>query len=69
MENAGKTIFWAGFVITLGIVIAYVIISIISIASLATWVTSISLCGIVLIGAILMLWGRSLERRAESRRR
>lgn len=64
MKSTGKTLFWVGFLITIGIIIAYIILMIIDVTAFTTWVTSLSLCGIVLIGAILMLMGRSMERRA-----
>lgn len=64
MRNSGKTLFWIGFLITIGIIIAYIILMIIDVTVFTTWVTSLSLCGIVLVGSILMLVGRQMERRA-----
>lgn len=65
MKSNGKTIFWLGFLITLGTFIAYIIvIGFCNDEAMNTWVTSLSMCGIELLGAILMLVGRSIERKA-----
>lgn len=61
--KTGKSLFWIGFILTLGIVIAYIILMIIGVQAFASWVASLSLCGIVLVGSLLMLIGRSLERK------
>lgn len=44
---------------------AYIIMLAIDMTCFTTWVTSLTLCGVVLVGAILMLIGRKLERNAE----
>jgi len=63
MSKTGKTIFWIGFIITIAIVITYLITLVVDATCFTSWVTSLSLCGIVLVGSILMLIGRALERR------
>ncbi len=60
-----KYIFWTGFILTIGIVMAYIIIMIIDVTCFTSWITSLSLCGIVLLGSILMLIGRAIERRSD----
>ncbi len=44
---------------------AYIIIMIIDVTCFTSWITSLSLCGIVLLGSILMLIGRAIERRSD----
>lgn len=63
MGTTGRILFWIGFSLTIGIVIAYIITMIIDVTCFTAWITSLSLCGIVLLGAILMLAGRSIERK------
>lgn len=65
MNNVGRGLFWIGFIIIIGIVLAYIIVMIIDVTALGTWVTALSVCGITLIGGCLMLWGRGIERRHE----
>ena len=57
--KTGKTIFWTGFIITIGIIIAYLLTMIIGVAAFAGWIVSLSLCGIVMVGAILMIIGHN----------
>ncbi|MDO4319597.1 MAG: hypothetical protein Q4C34_03380 [Bacteroidales bacterium] len=64
MKDLGKTLFWLGFSLIIGIVLAYIIVMIIDVTCLGTWVTAISVLGITLIGGLLMLFGRDLERKA-----
>lgn len=64
MKDFGKTLFWVGFCLVIGIVLAYIIVMIIDVTCLGTWVTAISVLGITLIGALLMFLGRNLERRS-----
>ncbi|MCC8037115.1 MAG: hypothetical protein LIP02_03130 [Bacteroidales bacterium] len=45
----------------IGIVIAYLVLMLCGAAVFATWVAALSLCGIVLIGGLLMLIGRNYE--------
>lgn len=63
MGTTGRILFWIGFILTIGIVIAYIITMIVDVTCFTSWITSLTLCGIVLLGAILMLAGRSIERR------
>ena len=65
MGITGKYIFWTGFILTIGIVMAYIIIMIIDVTCFTSWITSLSLCGIVLLGSILMLIGGAIERRSD----
>lgn len=62
----GALLFWIGFILNIGIIIAYIILAIIDVACFTTWITSLTLCGFVLVGAILMLIGRTIERNGES---
>ena len=62
----GALLFWIGFILNIGIIIAYIILAIIDVTCFTTWITSFSLCGFVLVGAILMLIGRTIERNGES---
>lgn len=61
----GKILFWVGFAMTISIVIAYIILIIIDVTSFTTWFISLLLCGVVLVGAILMLIGRTLEQKSD----
>lgn len=62
----GALLFWIGFILNIGIIIAYIILAIIDVTCFTTWITSLALCGFVLVGAILMLIGRTIERNGES---
>lgn len=62
--KTGKTIFWTGFIIAIGIIIAYLLTMIIGVAAFAGWIVSLSLCGIVMVGAVLMIIGRAIEKRS-----
>ena len=62
----GALLFWIGFILNIGIIIAYIILAIIDVICFTTWITSFTLCGFVLVGAILMLIGRTIERNGES---
>ncbi|MDE6528069.1 MAG: hypothetical protein K2L78_03370 [Muribaculaceae bacterium] len=64
MGITGKSIFWTGFILTITIVIAYIIILIIDVTCFTTWIASLTFCGAVLTGSILMLIGRAIERRS-----
>lgn len=61
--KTGKTLFWIGFVITLGVIIAYLVMMIIEVNPFTGWIASLSMCGMVLLGSVMMLMGRSLEKR------
>lgn len=64
MSRTGKSLFWAGFVITIGIVTGYIITLVIDVTCFTAWITSLTLCGGVLVGSVLMLIGRAIERRS-----
>lgn len=64
MRKTGKSIFWTGFILTITIVIAYITILIIDVTCFTSWVATLTMCGLVLLGSILMLMGRAMERRA-----
>ena len=62
MKALGKALFWIGFVALIGVVLAYLIIIISGAIAFATTATALSICAIILIGALLMLLGRHYER-------
>lgn len=62
--TTGKTLFWTGFIITVVIIVAYLILLIIDVTLFVTWITSLSMCCLVLMGAVLMLIGRAIERKS-----
>lgn len=62
--NIGKTTFWIGFLITLGVIILYLFAMIIGIDSFAGWIVSLSFCASIILGAALMIIGRVIERRS-----
>ena len=65
MEVLGKALFWIGFIILMGVVTAYLIIMLAGSVAFATTTAMLSICALILIGALVMLMGRSYERRAE----
>lgn len=62
--KTGKTIFWTGFMITLGMIIAYLLTMIIGVAASTGRIVSMSLCGVVMAGALLMIIGRVIDKRS-----
>lgn len=62
--KTGSSLFWIGFLITIGIIITYIVMLIVDVTCFTTWIISLSLCGIVLVGSVMMLVGRSLERKS-----
>ena len=62
--NTGKTIFWIGFILTIGIILFYLVMMYVDVTCFTTWIYSLLLCGVVLVGSIMMLIGRALERRS-----
>lgn len=65
--RTGKAIFWTGFILTVGIVFAYLVLMFIGIpSSFANWLSTLIFCGIVLVGAIMMVLGRYIERTSSS---
>ena len=61
--KAGKTIFLAGFMLTLGIIIAYLLTIIVGVAAFAGEIASIILCVSLSVGTVLMVLGRWVEKR------
>ncbi|MCM1076325.1 MAG: hypothetical protein NC411_03070 [Bacteroides sp.] len=68
MKSFGKGLFWIGFILLMGVVIAYMIIMFAGVVVYASWSTSIAFCGLILLGGLFMLIGRTSERRAEEKR-
>ena len=62
MNRTGKSLFWAGFILTLAVVIGFIVMMMVGVAPFTTWVSALTLCGLVLVGALLMYLGRSFER-------
>ena len=65
MKALGKPLFWIGFVALIGVVFAYLIIIVTGAVAFATTATALSICAIILIGSLLMVWGRSYEKSGE----
>lgn len=65
MKTIGKGLFWIGFILLMGVVMAYLIIMITGAIAFATTASALSICAIILIGGLLMLMGRTYERRGE----
>ncbi len=65
MKALGKTLFWVGFVALIGVVLAYLIIIVTGAVAFATTATALSICAIILVGSLLMVWGRSYEKSGE----
>lgn len=63
MSKTGKILFWVGFALIMCIVSAYLIMTYIGTTWFTTWITSLTVCGIVIVGAMMMVIGRALERR------
>ena len=65
MKSFGKGLFWLGFILLMGVVIAYLIIMLAGIMAFASWTTAVSFCVLILLGGLFMLIGRSSERKGE----
>lgn len=65
MKTLGKGLFWIGFILLMGVVMAYLIIMITGAIAFATTASALSICAIILIGGLLMLMGRAYERNGE----
>lgn len=61
--KVGKIIFFTGFYITLAIIAVYIVIMLIDVSFFTTWITSLTMCGLVLLGTVMMLVGRAIERK------
>ena len=57
--KVGKIIFFTGFYITLAIIAVYIVMMLIDVSFFTTWITSLTMCGLVLLGTVMMLVGRS----------
>ena len=68
MDTLGKGLFWLGFIVLIGVVFAYLIMMIAGSIAFATTTAVLSICAVILIGALLMIMGRGYERRAERKR-
>ena len=56
MKSFGKGLFWFGFILLMGVVVANLIMLMLTIR------------GVIFVGGILMLIGRGYERRSEAKR-
>lgn len=61
--KVGKIIFFTGFYITLAIIAFYIVMMLIDVSFFTTWITSLTMCGLVLLGTVMMLVGRAIERK------
>ena len=61
--KVGKIIFFTGFYITLAIIPVYIVMMLIDVSFFTTWITSLTMCGLVLLGTVMMLVGRAIERK------
>lgn len=64
MKKIGACLFWTGFVLTMATIVSYIIAMLINVTVYASWIVSLSVCGVVMLGAILMLIGRAVERKS-----
>lgn len=69
MDTFGKGLFWLGFIVLIGVVFAYLIMIIAGAIAVATTSVMLTICAAILVGALLMLLGRTYERHAECKRR
>lgn len=65
MKGLGKVLFWFGFIVLIGIVMAYLILLLAGALAYVTASAILILCGVILGGTLLMLLGRAYERRGE----
>ncbi|MCM1355120.1 MAG: hypothetical protein NC212_01785 [Staphylococcus sp.] len=65
MKSFGKGLFWIGFIILMGVVIAYMITMFVGTMAFASWVTALTFSGFIILGGLFMLIGRSSERKGE----
>lgn len=61
--KVGKIIFFTGFYITLAIIAVYIVMMLIDVSFFTTWITLLTMCGLVLLGTVMMLVGRAIERK------
>ena len=67
MKSFGKGLFWLGFILLMGVVIAYLIIMVAGAAALAVWSTALAFSVLIFFGGVFMLIGRSYERKGEKK--
>lgn len=67
MKSFGKGLFWLGFILLMGVVIAYLIIMVAGAAALAVWSTALAFCVLIFFGGVFMLIGRTYERKGEKK--
>lgn len=65
MKSFGKGLFWIGFILLMGVVIAYMITMFVGVVALASWTTALTFGALIIVGGIFMLIGRAYERRGE----
>lgn len=65
MKSFGKGLFWIGFILLMGVVIAYMITMFVGVVALASWATALTFGALIILGGIFMLIGRASERRGE----
>ena len=68
MKSFGKGLFWIGFILLMGVVIAYMITMFVGVVALASWTTAVTFSALIIVGGIFMLIGRASERRGEMKR-
>lgn len=68
MKSFGKGLFWIGFILLMGVVIAYMITMFVGVVALASWTTALTFGALIIVGGIFMLIGRAYERRGEMKR-
>lgn len=61
-NKTGRSLFWAGFILTVAVVAGFIVMMLIGVAPFTTWVSALTLCGLVLVGTLLMYLGRAFER-------
>ena len=61
--KVGKIIFFTGFYITLAMIAVYIVMMLIDVSFFTTWITLLTMCGLVLLGTVMMLVGRAIERK------
>ncbi|MCI9286253.1 MAG: hypothetical protein HFJ91_10825 [Muribaculaceae bacterium] len=65
MKAIGKALFWIGFIVLMGVVMAYLILMLVGSLAFITTSAMLSICAVILVSGLLMLMGRGYERRGE----
>lgn len=63
MKAIGKALFWIGFIVLMGVVMAYLILMLVGSLAFITTSAMLSICAVILVSGLLMLMGRGYERR------